>query len=190
MDFALNEEQRLIQKTAKDFAQRSVAPRAGEIDETQEFPHDLVKGMGELGFMGMNVPDEYDGAGYSELDLASLLLTKQTATDRTELDAANGTFGATVAAGTRSITALLFYVYVDGTTANDYPLSYDDTPAQFPLQGDGGWPEGVGGVSYPGGRRRLRLAGLRGGGHAVAGADDAGGEDARGVYGAGRADYG
>ena len=67
MDFALNEEQRLIQKTAKDFAQKSVAPRAAEIDETQEFPHDLVKGMGELGFMGMNVPDEYDGAGADTL---------------------------------------------------------------------------------------------------------------------------
>jgi butyryl-CoA dehydrogenase len=67
MDFELNEEQRLIQKTAKDFAQKSVAPRAAEIDETQKFPHDLVKGMGELGFMGMNVPDEYDGAGADTL---------------------------------------------------------------------------------------------------------------------------
>jgi len=67
MDFELNEEQRLIQKTAKNFAQKSVAPRAAEIDETQKFPHDLVKGMGELGFMGMNVPDEYDGAGADTL---------------------------------------------------------------------------------------------------------------------------
>jgi butyryl-CoA dehydrogenase len=70
MDFGLNEEQRLIQKTARDFAQKSVAPRAGEIDETQEFPHDLVKGMGELGFMGMNVPDEYDGAATDMLSYA------------------------------------------------------------------------------------------------------------------------
>jgi butyryl-CoA dehydrogenase len=70
MDFALNEEQRLTQKTARDFAQKSVAPRAGEIDETQEFPFDLVKGMGELGFMGMNVPEEYDGAGADMLSYA------------------------------------------------------------------------------------------------------------------------
>jgi butyryl-CoA dehydrogenase len=67
MDFALNEEQRLIQKTARDFAQKNVAPRAAEIDETQQFPHDLVKGMGELGFMGMNVPEKYDGAAADTL---------------------------------------------------------------------------------------------------------------------------
>ena len=87
---------------------------------------------------GISTLDEYDGAGYTELDLAGLALTKVAASNRTELDATDGTFAATVSAGTRSITAILFYVYVDGTTANDYPLVYDDTPSQFPLNGDGG----------------------------------------------------
>ncbi len=61
MDFALNEEQRLIQKTAKDFAERTVAPKAAEIDETGKFPMETVAEMAELGFMGMNVPEEYGG---------------------------------------------------------------------------------------------------------------------------------
>ncbi len=87
---------------------------------------------------GFTTFDEYDGAGYTILDLASLAATKKDATDRTEIDGANGTFGATVSAGTRSITALQWYVRVDGTDANDYPLAYDDTPPEFPMNGDGG----------------------------------------------------
>jgi butyryl-CoA dehydrogenase len=71
MDFALSEEQRLIQKTARDFAEKSVAPRAAEVDETGEFPMNTVKEMAELGFMGMNVPEEYGGI---EADAVSYIL--------------------------------------------------------------------------------------------------------------------
>lgn len=71
MDFALSEEQRLIQKSAKDFADKSVAPRAAEVDETGKFPMDTVKEMAELGFMGMNVPEEYGGI---EADTVSYIL--------------------------------------------------------------------------------------------------------------------
>jgi len=71
MDFELSEEQRLIQKTARDFAERSVAPRAAHIDETGEFPAETVKEMAELGFMGMNVPEEYGGI---EADTVSYVL--------------------------------------------------------------------------------------------------------------------
>ncbi len=71
MDFALSEEQRLIQKTAKDFAERTVAPKAAEIDESGEFPADTVREMAELGFMGMNVPEEYGGI---DADMVSYVL--------------------------------------------------------------------------------------------------------------------
>lgn len=84
--------------------------------------------------------DEYDGSGYSEYDQSSISVTQQTASDRTEVDAADGTFGATVSAGTRSIVALLHYVYVDGSTG-DYPLVFDSSPPQFTggtFNGDGG----------------------------------------------------
>jgi len=82
--------------------------------------------------------DEFDGVGYSELDLASITVTLVPGSDRAQVDAADGTFGATVAAGTRYITAILYYVYIDGTAANDIPLVFDDTSPTFPLQADGG----------------------------------------------------
>ena len=63
MDFNLTEEQELIQKTARDFANDHLRPGVVERDEKAEFPAKQVKMMGELGFMGMMVPEEYGGAG-------------------------------------------------------------------------------------------------------------------------------
>jgi butyryl-CoA dehydrogenase len=63
MDFELNEEQRMIQEMARNFAEKEVAPLAAELDETHRFPTDLARKMGELGLMGVAVPEEYGGAG-------------------------------------------------------------------------------------------------------------------------------
>ncbi|MGB2959495.1 MAG: acyl-CoA dehydrogenase family protein, partial [Bacteroidota bacterium] len=63
MDFQFTETQELIRETARKFADDRLAPTAIERDEKAEFPHDLVKEMGELGFMGMMVPEEWGGAG-------------------------------------------------------------------------------------------------------------------------------
>ena len=63
MDFELNETQKMIQQTARDFAAREVAPKAAELDKTGRWPSEIVKQMGELGFMGMAIPEEYGGAG-------------------------------------------------------------------------------------------------------------------------------
>jgi len=63
MDFELNEEQRMIQEMARSFAEKEVAPEAAGMDESHEFPVELTKKMGELGLMGVAVPDEYGGAG-------------------------------------------------------------------------------------------------------------------------------
>ncbi len=63
MDFALTEEQQLLEKTARDFANKEVAPKAAEIDREHRYPKELVKQMAELGFLGVAVPDEYGGAG-------------------------------------------------------------------------------------------------------------------------------
>ncbi len=63
MDFELTEEQRMIQDMARSFAEKEVAPVAAELDETHRFPIDLARKMGELGLMGVAVPEEYDGAG-------------------------------------------------------------------------------------------------------------------------------
>jgi alkylation response protein AidB-like acyl-CoA dehydrogenase len=63
MDFELNEEQRMIQEMARNFAEKEVAPLAAELDETHRFPTELARKMGELGLMGVAVPEEYGGAG-------------------------------------------------------------------------------------------------------------------------------
>jgi hypothetical protein len=79
--------------------------------------------------------DEYDGAGYTALDLASVAVTQDDPNNRSEIDYADGTFGATVAAGTRNIVGMLYYARVDGTNANDWPVAWKDVT---PFAGNGG----------------------------------------------------
>ncbi|WP_436927861.1 acyl-CoA dehydrogenase family protein [Halosimplex amylolyticum] len=63
MDFALTQEQRQIRDMVAEFVDEEVVPRAAEIDETDEFPQDIVDQMADLGLMGMPIPEEYGGAG-------------------------------------------------------------------------------------------------------------------------------
>ncbi len=74
MDFDFTEEQAMLQTTARDFAQREVAPLAAELDKTGRWPTELVKRMGELGFMGVAVPEEHGGSG---LDAVSYVLAME-----------------------------------------------------------------------------------------------------------------
>ena len=67
IDFTLTENQELIQKTAREFAVEHLAPGVIDRDENAEFPYEQIKLMGELGFMGMMVPEEYSGAGMDTL---------------------------------------------------------------------------------------------------------------------------
>lgn len=63
MNFTYSEEHLLIQEAARDFAEQELRPTAIERDETSTFPHAQIEQMGELGFMGMMVPEAYGGAG-------------------------------------------------------------------------------------------------------------------------------
>ncbi len=63
MDFGLNENQRLIAETIRDFGDKYIRPHMMEWDETQEFPVSVFKELGKLGLMGVLVPEEYGGAG-------------------------------------------------------------------------------------------------------------------------------
>jgi acyl-CoA dehydrogenase len=74
MEFQLNEEQRLIHQTARDFANHELAPRAQQHDQTAEFTAEQVRRLGELGFMGMQIPEEYGGSG---LDTISYVLAME-----------------------------------------------------------------------------------------------------------------
>ena len=57
MDFALTEEQQMIQDAAREFAQSEIVPVAAEFDESGDFPSDTIRQAGELGFMGIEVPE-------------------------------------------------------------------------------------------------------------------------------------
>jgi alkylation response protein AidB-like acyl-CoA dehydrogenase len=71
MNFDFTEEQLMIQESARDFAQNEIAPTAVERDIKAEFPKEIVKKLGELGFLGMMVSPEFGGAG---LDTISYVL--------------------------------------------------------------------------------------------------------------------
>jgi alkylation response protein AidB-like acyl-CoA dehydrogenase len=71
MDFQLSDEQQMLQSVAREFAQSEVAPVAAKFDASGEFPFETIRKAGELGFMGVEVPEEYGGAG---LDAISYVL--------------------------------------------------------------------------------------------------------------------
>ncbi len=70
MDLALSAEQEEIRKLVRDFAQREVKPRAEAIDQSGEFPRDLVAKAAELGLTGILIPEEFGGAGLDHLSFA------------------------------------------------------------------------------------------------------------------------
>ncbi len=63
LSFELNELQESIKDTARSFANEVIAPGASDRDKNAEFPTDIIQQIGELGFLGMNVPEEWDGSG-------------------------------------------------------------------------------------------------------------------------------
>ena len=63
MSIVLTDEQLMIQSMIRDFAREEIAPTAAERDKIKAFPADILKRLGELGFMGMMVPPEYNGSG-------------------------------------------------------------------------------------------------------------------------------
>ena len=70
MDFELNEEQSMVRDMVRDFAQKEVAPRAALVDKTEEFPAENIRQMGELGLLGLPLPEEYGGGGGDYLSYA------------------------------------------------------------------------------------------------------------------------
>jgi alkylation response protein AidB-like acyl-CoA dehydrogenase len=74
MDFELSEEHLMIQQAARDFANTELKPGVIERDEHQKFPHEQIKKLGELGFLGMMVDPKYNGSG---MDTISYVLAME-----------------------------------------------------------------------------------------------------------------
>jgi len=69
----LNEQQEMIRLAARDFAQRELTPNAARWDEQSSFPAEAIRGLGRLGLMGINVPEEWGGAGADYVSMALAL---------------------------------------------------------------------------------------------------------------------
>src|SRR5262245_40988209 len=70
MEFELNQEQKMYQRAVRDFCEREVRPYAAEVDETGELRWDAIRKMPELGLTGLQVPEEYGGAGLDTISAA------------------------------------------------------------------------------------------------------------------------
>lgn len=89
MDFRLTDEQELIRKTARDFAEAEIRPHVMEWDEGQVFPRELLAKAGELGFLGILFPEELGGAGLGYVEYVTVI---------EELSRVDGSVGLSVAA--------------------------------------------------------------------------------------------
>ena len=125
MDFSLTAEQRQIRDMVAEFVDEEVVARAAEIDETDEFPADLVAEMGELGLMGMPFPEEYGGAG---LDYHSYAIGLE------EISRGSGGLGTVVAAHT-SLAGNMLYEFGDEEQKETYltPLAEGTEVGAFAL---------------------------------------------------------
>lgn len=88
MDFDLSPTHQSIRDTARQFAEGEIAPHAADWDREQRFPHEIVPGLAELGFLGIQIPEKYGGA---DLDTLSYALIVE------EISRADGSLGLTVA---------------------------------------------------------------------------------------------
>jgi len=125
MEFALTAEQRQIREMVAEFVDEEIVPRAAEIDETDEFPHDLVGEMADLGLLGMPFPEEYGGAG---LDYHSYAIGLE------EISRGSGGLGTVVAAHT-SLAGNMLYEFGSETQKREYlePLNLGDDIGAFAL---------------------------------------------------------
>ena len=125
MDFSLTEEQRQIEEMVAEFVDEEVVPRAKEIDETDEFPWDLVDQMADLGLMGMPFPEEYGGAG---LDYHAYPIALE------EISRGSGGLGTIVAAHI-SLAGNMVYEYGTEAQKEEYltPLAEGEEVGAFAL---------------------------------------------------------
>ncbi len=129
MDFSPTAEQAQIADMVGEFVDEEVVPRAGEIDETDEVPWDLIEQMAELDLMGMPIPEEYGGAGLDYHAYASALA---------EISRGSGGLGTIVAAHI-SLACNMVYEFGDEAQKQAYltPMAAGDEIGAFALSEPG-----------------------------------------------------
>jgi alkylation response protein AidB-like acyl-CoA dehydrogenase len=100
MNFELNENQKMITQMVRDFAEKEIRPNMKKWDDEEFFPVDTMKKMGELGLLGIYIPEEYGGSGFSYFEYATALM---------ELGKVCGGVGLSVAAHNSLCTGHIYY---------------------------------------------------------------------------------
>jgi len=103
VEFKLTEEQEMTRKMVREFAEKEIAPKVSEWDKKKEFPHYIIKKLGELGLMGVIFPQQYGGSGLSYIDYCIVL---------EELSRVDPSIGLTVAA---HISLCSNHIYIAGS---------------------------------------------------------------------------
>jgi alkylation response protein AidB-like acyl-CoA dehydrogenase len=100
MDFEMNENQLMIAQMVRDFAEKEIRPHFMDWDESQEFPVHVFKKLGELGLMGVFIPEEYGGSGFSYFEYITVV---------SEIAKVCGSIGLSVAAHNSLCTGHIYY---------------------------------------------------------------------------------
>jgi alkylation response protein AidB-like acyl-CoA dehydrogenase len=100
MNFELNENQKMITQMVRDFAEKEIRPNMKKWDDEEIFPVDVMKKMGELGLLGIYIPEEYGGSGFTYFEYATALM---------ELGKVCGGVGLSVAAHNSLCTGHIYY---------------------------------------------------------------------------------
>lgn len=72
-EFEPTESMKMVQEVARNFAEKEIKPNVMKYDESQEFPHEIMKKLGELGFLGVIFPESYGGAGFGYLEYITVI---------------------------------------------------------------------------------------------------------------------
>jgi alkylation response protein AidB-like acyl-CoA dehydrogenase len=100
MDFQFSEEQKMISNSAKDFAEQYIRPHIMKWDESQYFPREILEKAGEMGFMGIFIPEEYGGSGLGYHEYVSII---------EEISKVDPSIGLSIAAHNSLCTGHIFY---------------------------------------------------------------------------------
>lgn len=100
MNFEQNENQKMIAQMVRDFAEKEIKPNMKKWDDEEIFPVDTMKKMGELGLLGIYIPEEYGGSGFGYFEYATALM---------ELGKVCGGIGLSVAAHNSLCTGHIYY---------------------------------------------------------------------------------